>query len=587
LFRAAQGASKLPTLDRALLAKYLRPQWPRAVLLGLLLFVGIGLQLANPQIARTFIDQAQAGAPFERLVRIAVLFLGVALLTQIALVAETYVADDLGWRTTNVLRADLTTHVLSLDGSFHGEHGPGELIERVDGDVSAIAGFFARFVVHVLGSAVFLVGVLVLLIREDWRVGALLTVFALGALVFMTRGGGSVGARARDARRAAAGLSGYLEERLGGLPDLKSSGADAYAMSRLHERLTARYRSVAASAMAASMFNGVIGLFFVVGTGAALALSAVLHGIDAITLGTVFLVFRYTGMLRLPLDRLSRQMNSFQQATGGIVRVRELLSTRSRVVDGAGTVLPDGPLSIELDDVSFAYEHEPVLRRVSFRIEPGEVLGLLGRTGSGKTTISRLLFRLHDPVDGTVRIGGGDIRDARLDALRDRIGLVTQDVQLFQSTLRDNVALFDDDARDDRLHEVFAELGLAEWLRTLPDGLDTVIGPRGRGLSAGEAQLVAFARVFLRDPGLVILDEASSRLDPQTERLLERAVTRLLERRTGVVIAHRLTTVQRADRILILENGRIAEMGRRSELAADPGSNLSRLLRTGMSEELV
>ncbi|MGH9173283.1 MAG: ABC transporter transmembrane domain-containing protein, partial [Vicinamibacterales bacterium] len=216
----------LPKLDRALLATYLRPEWPRAVLLGLLLVAGIGLQLANPQIARMFIDQAQAGAPFERLVWIALLFIGIALLTLATTVAETYVAEDLGWRTTNVLRTDLTRHVLDLDASFHAEHGTGELIERIDGDVSAVADFFARFVVQVLGSAVFLLGVLVLLYREDWRVGALLMLFTLAALAFMTWGGGFVGIRARVTRQATAELIGYVEERLAGLPDLKTSGAD-------------------------------------------------------------------------------------------------------------------------------------------------------------------------------------------------------------------------------------------------------------------------------------------------------------------------------------------------------------------------
>ena len=192
----------LPRLDRDLLSTYLRPEWPRVLLLGLLLFAGIGLQLANPQIVRTFIDRAQAGEPLEQLVWIALAFLGAALLTQAAEIAETWVAENLGWRTTNALRADLTRHVLDLDDSFHAEHNPGELIERIDGDVSAIADFFARFVVQVLGSGVFLLGVLVLLFLEDWRIGALLTLFALAALVFMTRGGGFVGSpRAGRTRR--------------------------------------------------------------------------------------------------------------------------------------------------------------------------------------------------------------------------------------------------------------------------------------------------------------------------------------------------------------------------------------------------
>jgi ATP-binding cassette, subfamily B, bacterial len=577
----------LSRLDRALLATYLRREWPRAVLLGLLLFAGIGLQLANPQIVRTFIDQAQAGQPFEQLVWIALVFIGVVVLSQMASVAETYVAENLGWRTTNALRADLTRHVLELDDSFHAQHTAGELIERIDGDVSAIADFFARFVVQVLGSGVFLLGVLVLLFREDGRVGGLMTLCALGAFVFMTRGGGFVAVRSRDARHASADLASFVEERLSGLPDLKSSGADAYAMRCLHERLDARFRSVSAAVMAGSLFNMVVGLIFVLATGAALVLSVSLYmQAGALTLGSVFLVFRYTSMLREPLERLARQMSSLLTAAGGTVRIRELLATEPRIVDSRGASLAAGALSVELDGVSFAYEAEPVLRGVSCRVEPGEVLGLLGRTGSGKTTISRLLFRLHDPTEGVIRLGGTDIQVAGLDNLRQRVGLVTQDVQLFQGTLRDNLTLFDRAVPDARLRTVFANLELEEWLRVLPAELDTPLGAGGRGLSAGEEQLVALARVFLKDPGLVVLDEASSRLDPLTERLLERAVTHLLAGRTGIIIAHRLATIDRADRILFLDQGRVAELGRRAELARNPTSRLSRLLRAGMVEEL-
>jgi ATP-binding cassette, subfamily B, bacterial len=256
------------------------------------------------------------------------------------------------------------------------------------------------------------------------------------------------------------------------------------------------------------------------------------------------------------------------------------------VVDGEGEPVPAGALSVELDHVSFAYDAEPVLDDVSLRLAPGQVLGLLGRTGSGKTTISRLLLRLHDVTEGSVRLGGVDVRRAALDDLRRRVTLVTQDVQLFAGTLRDNVALYDPAVGDDRLAEVFEALALGPWLDELPDGLDTIVGAGARGLSAGESQLVALARVFLKDPGLVVLDEASSRLDPHTEELLEHAVAKLLAGRTGIVIAHRLATVARADLVLVLDRGRVAELGQRDELAADPGSRLSALLRSGRREVL-
>lgn len=209
------------------------------------------------------------------------------------------------------------------------------------------------------------------------------------------------------------------------------------------------------------------------------------------------------------------------------------------------------------------------------------MLGLLGRTGSGKSTIARLLFRLYDPSEGEIVLSGVDVRRVRLAELHAAVGMMTQQVQLFQGTVRDNLTLFTPNISDDRILHVFGEVGLADWFAALPDGLDGHLSSGNAGLSAGEAQLLAFARVFLHSPQLVVLDEASSRLDPATERLVEQAVDRLLEGRTAIIIAHRLATVQRADRILILDDGRVIEHGRREELATDPNSRLYHLLRTG------
>ena len=227
------------------------------------------------------------------------------------------------------------------------------------------------------------------------------------------------------------------------------------------------------------------------------------------------------------------------------------------------------------------------MSNVSFSLEPGQVLGLLGRTGSGKTTIARLVFRLYDPQGGQITLGGHDLRALRQSQIRGRIGLVTQDIQLFHASVRDNLTFFDPAIADARIVAVLEELGLGRWFHALPEGLDTRLAPDGGGLSAGQAQLLAFARVFLHNPGLVILDEASSRLDPATERAVEHAVERLLHGRTAIIIAHRLPTVQRADKVLILERGQIVEFGLRRQLADDPDSRFAQLLRTGMEEALV
>jgi len=227
------------------------------------------------------------------------------------------------------------------------------------------------------------------------------------------------------------------------------------------------------------------------------------------------------------------------------------------------------------------------LAGLSFRLEPGSVLGLLGRTGSGKTTLARLIFRLYDPQSGWIEINGMDVRQTQLETLRRNIAIVTQDVQLFRASVRDNLTFFDRSISDEQILVTLDELELGEWLRSLPQGLDTELDTGNRSLSAGEAQLLAFARVFLRNPGLVILDEASSRLDPATEQRLERAIDKLLQNRTAIIIAHRLGTLHRADEIMILESGEVSEYGGRQQLAADSSSRFYQLLQTGLEEVLV
>ena len=226
------------------------------------------------------------------------------------------------------------------------------------------------------------------------------------------------------------------------------------------------------------------------------------------------------------------------------------------------------------------------MKGVRFDLAPGRSLGLLGRIGSGKATLSRLLVRLYDPDAGAVRLGGIDIRETRLVELGHRVGMVTQAVQLFHGTVRDNLTFFDPSIPDEKVLWVIADLGLAKWLVSLSDGLDTVLQAGGGGLSAGEAQLLAFTRVFLEDPGLVILDEASSRLDRTTEALIQNAIDRLVQGRTVVIVAHHLVTVQRVDEIMILQEGRILKHGDREALAGDRSSRFYGLLETGLEEVL-
>jgi ABC-type multidrug transport system fused ATPase/permease subunit len=324
-----------------------------------------------------------------------------------------------------------------------------------------------------------------------------------------------------------------------------------------------------------------------IGTVIAFVMGYLLFRDGLATIGTVFIIVSYTGMMFRPMRELTNQIQELQKAGAGIARITALYHQQSAIQDGPGTPVPAGPLRVEFDHVTFAYyENDIVLDDLTFTLEPGRVLGLLGRTGSGKTTVSRLLFRLYDVTEGAVRLGGVDTRAAHLDDLRQRVGIVTQDVQLFRASVRDNLTFFDRRIPDVRIMEALDDLGLMDWFNGLPQGLDTEIQSGGSGLSAGEAQLLAFTRVFLKDPGLVILDEASSRLDPVTERRIERAIDKLLRDRTAIIIAHRLATVHRADEIMILENGRIREHGARARLAGDRSSRFYQLLQTGLEEAL-
>ncbi len=569
-----------------LLRQYLRPQWPRVVWLGILLLLGIGLQLLNPQILRAFIDSATANGALDGLLQLAGIFIGVAFAIQLASVAATWLGENVGWTATNALRKDLADHCLRLDLAFHKKRTPGELIQRIDGDVDALSSFFSEFIIGIVSNLVLMVGVLALLFREDWRVGLALSLFALTALVVLLRLRSVAVPTLAASREHSAQFFGFLGEHLASTEDIRANGATGFVVRSFTKQLQGWLPlQRKASLLMYTMWMTTIGLF-ALGNAVAFGLSAALWSSNTISIGTVYMIFYYTELLRRPIDQIRTQIQDLQKAGASIARITELQAIQPTLTDGAGPPLPAGALPVAFDQVHFHYDDdERILNDVSFTLRPGRILGLLGRTGSGKTTIARLLLRLYDPAAGTVRLGDHDLRTAEIADLRRRVGIVTQDVQLFHATIRDNLTFFNRAIPDERIVAALEELGLGVWLAKLPAGLDTEL-EGDSSLSAGEAQLLAFTRLFLADPGLVILDEASSRLDPATEQLIERAITRLLAGRTGVIIAHRLATVQRADDIMILERGVIVEHGPRQELTDDPQSRFAALLQAGIMEVL-
>ncbi len=569
-----------------LLRTYLRPQWPLVLVVALLLLSGIGVRLAGPPILRAFLDRARQAEPLSQLTELAFLFMGLAVLQQIVALLQTWSSANLGWAATNALRRDLALHALSLDMSYHHAHTPGELIERIDQDVTEMATFFSQLVVSVIGSLLLLVGVLIAFYLVSWLLGLAFTVLSLTGMAALYRTRALAAPHWAAGRRTSAELTGFVEERFAGTEDIRSSGAVAYKMHLLYDIMRRMLERYGAARVNGNWSFFAMHMTLMVGTAMGLGIAAIFYLQGRVTIGTVYLISAYTGTLAWPLYDLTHQVQEFQRVGGSIQRVYDLYSTPRLINDGPGCTFQAGPLAIEFEDVTFGYvPTEPVLKHISFRLEPGEVLGLLGRTGSGKTTITRLLFRLYDPQAGSIRLGGEDIRIARLADLHAQIGMVTQDVQLFAASVRDNLSFFDPTLPDERIMHAITELGLHEWVSRLPAGLDTEL-TAGGGISAGEAQLLAFVRVFLKNPGLIILDEASSRLDPGTERLIERGIAQLLKGRTAIIIAHRLSTVTRADKIMILEEGTIREQGDRRVLMRDANSRFHQLLRAGLEEAL-
>ncbi|MFE4570367.1 ABC transporter ATP-binding protein [Paenibacillus chitinolyticus] len=583
---------KVPVLRYyKLLRTYLAALRRPVLALCALVALNIGLQLINPQVLRVLIDTGLSSSA-AGIAGPAVLFAGLALVQLLATISADYTGEWIGWTAANRLRADLLEHCLRQDGSFFQAHPAGELIERIDGDVRGLSGFFAMMTVSLCGNLGLIAGVLAVLFYENIWMGAAMTLFVGAAL--LTFG------RIREwtlpfwVRVGEAGADFYacLGDQLSHTEDTRSSGAEAYALYKFRRMLRQWFPRHMQAGFGFSLMWAASVVILGLGTVLVLALGTYLWAGQLITVGTLYMMLFYMGLLAGPIDQIRDLIGNLQRAEAHLERIGGLLAEVPVIRDpepGEEASLGEGPLSVDFRGVSFGYggESGSVLSDLTFSLQAGQSLGIVGRTGSGKTSVIRLLLRLYDPAEGTVLLGGTDIRRVRLEQLRERVGLVTQEVRILSGSVRDNVTFFAPHIPDERIVEVLDQLGLGDWYRALPSGLDTEIRAQGEGLSAGEAQLLALARIFLRNPSLVILDEASSRLDPSTEEKVQQATNRLLQGRTAIVIAHRLNTLRGVDRILVMDGGRIAEQGSRQALTEQPGSRYSRLLRQTSGKETI
>lgn len=551
--------------------------------LGAIVAIGSALSLAGPILLAEIIDRAAGGSSVNTLGLLAGAYLAASVANQAAAVAVSYLGTVVAWRTANDLRMRLAAHVLDLDHEYHRSHSPGELIERIDGDVTSVTDFLATVVVKVFGAVLLVIGIIAVVTTVEWWLGVGVAAYAaLVALTVIRRRDQAVAESVRELSASAA-LYGGIEERLTAAEDLRANGAGPYALSRFVAD-TGNYVGVSIDRERAflKLWRG-LQASIVLGTVMALIVGAL--GVEAgvMTVGSAFLLFQYIQRLQRPLEEISNELDLVQKANGAMSRVSRLLATRSAVVDEGDTTLPPGPIAVDFDGVSFHYgDEQTIVDDLDLHLPAGTSIGIVGTTGSGKTTLMRLLVRLVDATDGEIRLNGVPITDIPIHQLRRRLAVIGQNVDLMEGTVAQNVSLFRPDVPESDIDEALTQVGLDHLVgRSLLHHL----GPGGLGLSAGEGQLLALARVWLRDADLIVLDEPTARVDPVTEARLERAVARLFEGRTVVIVAHRLSTLRQVDRIVVIDEGRVVEEGERQLLADDAGSRYAALLRTALETE--
>ncbi|NYG55093.1 ATP-binding cassette domain-containing protein [Nocardioides perillae] len=524
------------------------------------------LTAAVGQAVGTVVAGRLAAGPTGTLVlALAACVVGAALLDTAGRTAWAGVVD----RAEGRLRADLLDAALHQPLALLSEQAVGEVLDRVDDDTHEVGTLVRRQVWDALRTVFATLPLLVVAGLTWWPAWILFPLVALATMLAIRPLLPEVARRKVVEEVAWTDQAAAMEEGVAGRDDLRTSLGQAHVLRRCAELSAEVHRLLDRVLRAETRVARRAGLLLhglLAGVGVVGVALAVGDDLSVARLVTLFLV---TTTFVGQVDMVARHLPDLQAGLGALVRLRQLLDTEAEPVGGAP--VPDGPLDVELRDLHFAYaEGTFALRDVTLTIPAGETLALVGRTGSGKSTLAALVSRAVDPPRGTVLLGGTDVLDLDLQALRAAVGVVTQRTEILAGTLADNVALFGDVPRE-RVEAAVDELGLGDWVAGLPDGLDTLLGPGGTTLSAGEEQLVAFARLLVRDVAVVVLDEATARMDPLTEALVVRAADRLLQGRTGVLVAHRLSTTARADQVAVLEAGRVVEHGPRAELAAGTG----------------
>nr|WP_306607548.1 ABC transporter ATP-binding protein [Paracoccus sp. WLY502] len=497
--------------------------------------------------------------------------MGIFLLRAVALVASRSLLSRISLGISTTMQRDLLAHVMTLDGRFFQQNSPGAMIERIQGDTIAVQGVWATLITSATRDAISLVMLFAVAVTIDpqWTLAALIgapILIAPAALVqrYIRR-------KVRQNRTEASARATRLDEVMHGIVSIKLNRAEAHQterFARITDRIqTSQVKVAAMGSLVPALTDIVTGIGFV----AVLALGGreVMEGTRSI--GDFMSFFTALALAFQPMRRLGGLAGAWQTAAASLERVYQVIDTRPRIVSG-GRTQPPSDTTIRLDDVWLTYDDKPVLQGLGFVAEAGQTTALVGPSGAGKSTVFNLLTRMVDPDRGSVTLGGVPIQDFDLAVLRDQFSTVSQESALFDESLRDNILMGRPDADEAALLRAMQAAHVSDFVAALPSGLDSPAGPRGTALSGGQRQRIGIARAILRDAPVLLLDEATSALDTASERLVQAALETLSQGRTTLVIAHRLSTIRNADKIVVIEQGRVVEQGSHAQLMAEGGA---------------
>jgi ATP-binding cassette subfamily B protein len=557
----------------AKLARLVKPYKGRTILALLALLGTTAAALAGPWVAKLAIDDGITPHDRMALVMYVVLYLVLAIIGLVLESAQTYLTTWVGQRVLTDLRVELFGHIQKLELGYFEEQRTGRLISRLTNDVDALEQLVTDGVTSSVQNTITLAGTAALMLLLDWRLAlATLVVFPLMAIstalfrVYSSRA-------YRRMRERLAEVTAALQEDLSGARVVQAFRREDQNLKKFAETNEVYRESNRVTVLLNALYFPFVEFLSSIATAIVLAYGGYLFFQGDMELGTLFAFIAYLSNFFDPVQALSQLYNTFLAANAALDKIFDVMDTKPRLTEKPGAV-ELGPLAgrVDLDDLHFGYGSGPeVLHGVDLHVEAGQTVALVGHTGAGKSTLVKLLARFYDPRQGAIRIDGHDLRDVTLDSLRGQLGIVPQEGFLFAGTIRDNIAFGRPDAPIEDVRAAAEAVGADRFIEQLPDGYDTAIAERGAVLSIGQRQLVAFARALLANPRLLILDEATSSVDIATEGVIEQALERLLHGRTAFVVAHRLSTIRRADLIVVLENGRVLEKGTHEQLLAARG----------------